>query len=184
MSIDVIEYYNRGMSWDEFLATSTQNVDRMRGFYEDFELDDDTAAFFNNRSPLQVMAIGEEWCPDVVQNLAMLARIGHDVPGIELSILRRDENPELMDAYVTDGKRRIPVVVFFDSTFSEMARWAGRCASAQAWIEDEILRGRTWKDLPEAEREAFHAEYDRRFRERYARETLREWMMLMEDEAW
>lgn len=184
MSVDVVDCYNRGMTWNEFLASSEKNVGRMESFFDEFEVDEDTAAFFNNRSPLQILAIGEDWCPDVVQNLAMLARICTDVPGLELSIVRRDENPQLMDQYLTDGKKRIPTLVFFDSTFAEIARWAGRCDAAQRWIDEEILRGRGWKELGEDELDRFQEEYDRRFRSAYARETLAAWMMLMEDEGY
>jgi len=184
MSVDVVSYYNRGLSWEEFVASSKKNVDRMRAFFDEFDVDDDTAAFFNNRSPMQILVIAEDWCPDVVQNLAMLARICEDVPGLELSIVRRDANSELMDEFLSDGKRRIPAIAFFDTTFTEITRWAGRCVSAQKWIDTDVLHGRTWHDLSDDELEAFHIEYDRRFRESFARETLAEWMMLMSDEEY
>lgn len=182
MSVDPADYYNNGKSWDEFVATATHNIDRMKMFFDEFEFDEDTAVFFNSRSPLQVLVIAEDWCPDVVQNVAMVAKIGEEVPGMEVSIVGREESPELMDMYETDGRRRIPVIVFFDMTFRELARWTGRSKSADEWVFGEMLKDRSFKDMSEDELRAFNDEFDRRFKDTYAREALQEMMHLMEDE--
>jgi hypothetical protein len=182
MSVDPADFYNNGMSWDEFVASATHNIDRMKMFYDEFEFDEDTAVFFASRSPLQVLVIGEDWCPDVVQNAAMVAKIGEEVPGMEVSIVGRDDNPELMDLYEAGGKRRIPVIAFFDMTFRELARWTGRSKAADEWVFGEVLKDRSLGDMSEDELRAFNDEFDRRFKDTYARESLQEWMHLMEDE--
>ena len=183
-TVDPAPYYNNGMSWEEFLEASgdSGNVERMEAFFDDFDLDEDTLAFFNGRTPLQVLAIGEPWCPDVVQNVAVMARIADEIPGMELSIVTRDDNPELMDEYLTDGNRRIPVIAFFDMTFRELGRWAGRCASADDWIVGEVVPDRNFDALSDEQKQSFHEEYDRRFRDTYARETIEEWQRLLSEE--
>lgn len=181
--IDVAPYYNGGLSWKQFLESSTQNTDRMRDYYDAFEFDEDVLSFFNGRTPLQVLAIAEDWCPDVVQNLAVAARISDEVPGMELSIVRRTDAPELMSEYVAGGKERIPVVAFFDMTFRELGRWSGRCRSADHWIFGEVLKGnRDIMSLSGGAATAFAAEYDKRFREKYVWETINEWQHLLEDQ--
>lgn len=180
--VDLARYYNNGMSWSEFVGGASDNVERMRHFYDEFDFDEDTAAFFNGRTPLQVLAIVEDWCPDVALHVAMLAKIADEVPGMELSLVRRDDNAELMDAYLSEGRRRVPTIVFMDMTFRELARWSGRSKSADAWILGEVAKTRPWERMSAQELAAFQEEYDRRFRERYAREALAEWQMLLEDE--
>jgi hypothetical protein len=181
--IDVAPYYNRGLSWAQFVASARQNAERMRGFYDAFDFDEDTLSFFNGRTPLQVLAIAEDWCPDVAQNLAVAARVSDEVPGMELSIVRRQDHPELMAEYATGGKQRIPVIAFFDMTFRELARWAGRCKRADAWVFGEVLRGtRDVASLGDTEAKAFNEEYDRRYREQYVWDTIAEWQHLLEDE--
>ncbi len=181
--IDVAPYYNNGMSWAQFLGAATQNKARLQAFYDAFDFDEDTLTFFNGRTPLQVLAIAEDWCPDVAQNLAVIARIADEVPGMELSIVRREGNAELMSEYATGGKERIPVVAFYDMTFRELARWAGRCRAADAWIFDEVLKGtRDVTSLSGGAAETFNQEYDRRFRESYVWDTISEWQHLLEDE--
>jgi hypothetical protein len=181
--IDVAPYYNAGLSWKQFLESAQHNADRMRDYYDAFEFDEDTLSFFNGRTPLQVLAIAEDWCPDVAQNLAVAARISDEVPGMELSIVRRAEAPELMNEYAVDGKERIPVVAFFDMTFRELARWSGRCRPADQWIFGEVLKGtRDITSLSGAASSAFASEYDKRFREKYVWETISEWQHLLEDQ--
>lgn len=182
MSVDPAEFYNNGMSWKEFLDAARENVERMQGFYDAFEFDEDTLAFFNGRTPLQVLAIAEEWCPDVVQCVAVAARIADEVPGMELSIVRRDENPKLMDEYKSEGKARIPVIAFFDMTFRELGRWSGRCQSADQWIFGEVLAGRSLDNLGDDEAVAFKRDYDDRFSKTYVWETIEEWQHLLEDQ--
>jgi len=181
--IDVAPYYNGGLSWKQFLASAKANADQMRDYYGAFEFDEDVISFFNGRTPLQVLAIAEEWCPDVAQNVAVLARICDEIPGMELSVVRRKDAPDLMNEYATEGRERIPVVAFFDMTFRELGRWSGRCRSADQWIFGEVLKGtRDITTLSDAASASFASEYDKRFREKYVWETISEWQHLLEDE--
>lgn len=181
--IDIAPFYNHGLSWKQFLAGAGENAARMQTFYDAFDYDEDLLTFFNGRTPLQVLAIAEDWCPDVVQNVAVVARIADEVPGMELSIVTRADHPDLMREYATDGKERIPVIAFFDMTFRELARWSGRCRAADAWIFGEVLKGtRDVMSLQGAAAAAFNAEYDQRYRDRWVWETITEWQHLFEDQ--
>lgn len=181
--IDVAPYYNQGLSWKQFLASAGEHGGRMQVFYDAFDFDEEVLSFFNGRTPLQVLAIAEPWCPDVIQNVAVAARVCDEVPGMELSVVHREANPELMAEYSTSGKHRIPVIAFFDMTFRELARWAGRCKKADAWIFDEVLAGtRDVTSLSGAKAREFNEEYDRRYRETYVWDTISEWQHLLEDQ--
>jgi len=171
---DAKAWFRRGMNWSEFLDISRNNVARMRQFYDEFKFSTDVISFYRARTPLNVLAIGEDWCPDVVHNLSLMARLADQIAGMDLRILKRDDNPELMERYLTNGARRIPVFVFFDAALAELGDWRGRCKSADAWILGEVTRNRKWEDMSRDELRAFHDEYDRRFWESYVDETLSE----------
>lgn len=178
--IDVAPYYNGGLSWKQFLASAKANADQMEDYYGAFEFDEDVISFFNGRTPLQVLAIAEDWCPDVVQTLSVCARLCDEVPGMELSVVRKSDAPELMNEYAFNGKERIPVVAFFDMTFRELGRWSGRCRSADQWIFEEVLKDT--RDITTVADGEFEREFDKRFRETYVWETISEWQHLLEDE--
>ncbi|HKW12852.1 MAG TPA: thioredoxin family protein [Candidatus Krumholzibacteria bacterium] len=180
--IDVAPYYNGGLSWKQFIS-SAKAASQMQDYYGAFDFDEDVISFFNGRTPLQVLAIAEDWCPDVVQSVAVLARLCDEVPGMELSVVLKKNAPELMNEYATDGKERIPVVAFFDMTFRELARWSGRCKSADQWIFSEVLKGtRDITTLSGAAATSFNSEFDKRFRDKYVWETINEWQHLLEDQ--
>ena len=49
------------------------------------------------------------------------------MPSIETRIFLRDENTDLMDQFLKDGRyRSIPVFVFFDEDMQELARFIER----------------------------------------------------------
>lgn len=171
---DLAKWHERGVTWRDFLARAEKNVERMRRFYDRIRIPEATRRAFSARSPLHVVAVGEDWCPDVVHNLALVARMADEIEGMDLRILGREENPELMASYLTNGRKRIPVLIFTDGSFREIGSWRGRCRSADAWILGEIIKERSWQDMSRDELLAFNEEYDRRYFDTYLAETLKE----------
>ena len=51
---------------------------------------------------------------------------------IDLRILLRDKNPDIMNQYLTNGGKAIPILVCFDAeTMTELGKWGPRPSSAQ-----------------------------------------------------
>ncbi|REA58639.1 thioredoxin family protein [Dyadobacter luteus] len=73
----------------------------------------------------------EAWCGDAAQNIPVLAAAALSNPSITVKLLLRDENPELMDAYLTNGGRSIPKLIAVDHEFNELFTWGPRPAGAQ-----------------------------------------------------
>ena len=57
------------------------------------------------------LVITEAWCGDGAQSIPYLAKLAELNPLITLRFLFRDEHPEVMDAYLTNGNRSIPKLV-------------------------------------------------------------------------
>ena len=57
------------------------------------------------------LIITEAWCGDGAQSIPHLAKLADLNPLIMLKIVLRDEYPDLMDAYLTNGARSIPKLV-------------------------------------------------------------------------
>lgn len=74
------------------------------------------------RQPLIVLAIVEDWCPDVVANLPVFAKIADLNPRLELHVLFRPDHRALADAYPGPGERsHIPTYVVFSKAGEELA---------------------------------------------------------------
>lgn len=93
-----------------------------------------------------LLALCEGWCGDGANTLPYLAKLAEVSPNLELRLLSRDENPDLMDAHLTDGSRSIPVVMVLDADFREVGWWGPRPSPLQDIFLREI------KPLPEPER--------------------------------
>ena len=77
----------------------------------------------------------EAWCGDVGQNLPVIARMADQNPNIDLRIIMRDENPEVINAYLTNGGKSVPkMVVLKSETLEELGTWGPRPAPAQEMV--------------------------------------------------
>jgi hypothetical protein len=87
------------------------------------------------------MALTEPWCGDSAQCLPCLEVLAESNPHLAIRYMLRDDNPEIMDRYLTDGKRSIPLLVAFDAEGRELFRWGPRPAEAQAVFEAATAEG-------------------------------------------
>ncbi|CAF3954212.1 unnamed protein product [Rotaria sp. Silwood1] len=78
--------------------------------------------------------ITEAWCGDAAQIVPIIGRLAEINSNIELLIILRDENPELMDKYLTNGGRSIPILISLNDKFEEEWHWGPRPKPAQAMV--------------------------------------------------
>ncbi|TKT93877.1 thioredoxin family protein [Dyadobacter frigoris] len=76
----------------------------------------------------------EAWCGDAAQNIPVLAAIAKLNPLIDIQLILRDENPDIMDEYLTNGGRSIPKLIAVDGEFNEIFNWGPRPAGAQQML--------------------------------------------------
>ncbi len=87
------------------------------------------------------MIITEPWCGDSAQNLPYLAVMADTSDKINLKIVIRDENPQIMDGYLTNGSRSIPKLVVFNASGQEIFQWGPRPEPAVALFSGEKTAG-------------------------------------------
>jgi hypothetical protein len=121
-----------------------------------------------------LLVLSEDWCGDAVNTVPVVARLAERAPNIDLRLLGRDANLDIMDAHLSNGARAIPIVILLDEHFVERGWWGSRPAPLQHWMKEEGLQ------LPKEDRY-------RRVREWYARDrgrtTAEEIVALMEAAA-
>ncbi|MBX3008487.1 MAG: thioredoxin family protein [Melioribacteraceae bacterium] len=94
--------------------------------------------------------ITEDWCGDSAQNVPYIAKIAEYSPKIELRIVSRDQNLDLMDKYLTNGARSIPKLIAFDDQGNELFQWGARPIEAQALVTQLKNEGKTKSEFLEA----------------------------------
>jgi len=122
------ERFNQGLTYDAYKSQMTRNRERLEENEKKFTpAPADLAAFQHLSQPLNVVAIAEEWCGDVIANLPILGRLAKDSGKLNVRVFLRDQNLDLIDQYLNKGKyRSIPVFVFFDQNFAELGHFTER----------------------------------------------------------
>jgi hypothetical protein len=170
------ERYDAGLTMEAFVAGARTNADLWRSIYRRAQAPEEMvarAAELPVRRHLLVLL--EDWCGDAVNTVPALARLAEAAPQLDLRVLSRDQNPDLMDAHLTGTSRSIPVVIVLDESYAELGWWGPRPAELQAWVASS-----------EAQRLSKEARY-REVRRWYARDrgrtTLGEILDLLERTA-
>lgn len=98
------------------------------------------------------LVITEAWCGDGSQSIPYLAKLTELNPLIDLKIIMRDEYPEIMDAYLTNGARSIPKLIAFTKDLKvELFTWGPKpeylINRHKAYKHDS--QGKSYKDFLE-----------------------------------
>jgi thiol-disulfide isomerase/thioredoxin len=146
--------------FDGYLASVVRHAELWVGLYRTAAVPDGMVERLGHVSGTwRLVALSEDWCGDCVSTLPIIARLAERAR-LDLRVLSRDANPDLMDGHLTAGTRSIPVVMSLDADFREWAWWGPRPAAVQRWYRNEGLL------LPNQER-------SRRKRAWYARDRGR-----------
>jgi hypothetical protein len=136
---------------EEYLHYSNLNVQRMSRLDRTTKLDEALIENISNISEKQTwLILTEAWCGDAAQNIPVIQKMAELNENIEVKLILRDENLEIMDAYLTNGGRSIPKLIAFNSeTQEELFTWGPRPQNAQELFMDFKTNpnGRTYADF-------------------------------------
>lgn len=117
----------------ERAAATKLNLHRSKRIGKTYRISDELArALATIETPQLWMVLTEPWCGDSAQCLPHIAKMAAGNPKIDLRILLRDQNLDVMDLYLTNGGRAIPRLVAFAETGAEIFQWGPRPAEAAA----------------------------------------------------
>ncbi len=113
------------------------NQQRMKRVEKQFVLQPELKELLEqNQQNWKWLILVESWCGDGAQILPAIAAIADQTPNIELTILLRDENPDLMDTCLTNGSRAIPKLISIDAETGERVfTWGPRPSAIQAQVK-------------------------------------------------
>ena len=112
------------------------NIQRMERIYKTLVITDELANIVKAINDKQTwICITEGWCGDAEQSLPLFARLAELNSNITLKMVLRDENLELIDRYLTNGGRAIPVVIALQGG-KELWKWGPRPASLQVIVDE------------------------------------------------
>ena len=72
--------------------------------------------------------ITDDWCIDSAYSLPLVEAAAGHRPDVDVTLYIRDEHPALMDRYLTNGDRSIPILVIRDAEGNDLSRWGPKPA--------------------------------------------------------
>ncbi|MEN8776219.1 MAG: thioredoxin family protein [Polaribacter sp.] len=116
---------------------SLLNDRRMKRLDKTLQISENTIATINSIKESQTwLTITEGWCGDAAQNLPVINKIAAINPNINLKVVLRDENLELMDLFLTNGGRAIPKLIALDAEHNVIFTWGPRPSVATKMVAD------------------------------------------------
>lgn len=113
---------------------TNMNTHRMNRLDKRVKVDDALLARLEKvQRSMTWLILTEAWCGDAAQVLPAIQKIAEHTPKIQTRYILRDENLEIMDRFLTDGRSRsIPMVICLDSqTLEVLGTWGPRPTGAR-----------------------------------------------------
>jgi hypothetical protein len=93
-----------------------------------------------------LLVLSEDWCGDSVNIVPVVAKLAESVSNMDMRILARDQNLDIMDTHLTGKSRSIPIVILLNNKFQDCGWWGPRPSPLQKWVLEQGLL------LPKADR--------------------------------
>ncbi len=136
---DVLENptIHKGYEDEEYYHYTKMNWSRMGRWLKKFQPSVETNEFFASITvPQKWILITEPWCGDAAHSVPMIYEMVKSNPYIELDIQLRDQEPFLIDQYLTNGGKSIPKLVIRNQQDTEdIAVWGPRPAGCTRVFE-------------------------------------------------
>jgi len=132
----------------KMIPYTQRNQELMDEYDRSYRLTDELKAVMQTLPVLTWVVITEGWCGDAAFNVPMFALLEQLYPEkVKLRLFLRDKNPELMDAYLTEGGRSIPKLILLDEGFNERGTWGPRPAQLMTLLPQWKESGDQLKEL-------------------------------------
>lgn len=151
--------YDSGLTFEAMLEAATVSVEMYRNFRERAVVPPEfPARIAATKGRWHLLVISEDWCGDSVNIVPWIDALASASSETEMRIIGRDDNLDLMDRHLTNGRSRsIPIVLLLDERFVERAWWGPRPGALQEWFATAEAQA-----LPKAERfKALRLRYSR-----------------------
>ncbi len=134
-SLPFRELWHHAIPYEQFVAEAEENRALWQGVYRTARIPDWAFDLACERGMGQrLLVIVEDWCGDASNTVPVLARLGDEADCLEMRVIRRDEHPAVMDRYLTNGSRSIPIVIVLSEHFEELGHWGPRPSELQQWV--------------------------------------------------
>lgn len=119
---------------EEMLAFTRMNIVRMNRWDKTAILQPQLLGYLQNSPSQTWIILSEAWCGDSAQNIPIIHKMAEASKNVKLIILLREQNLDIMDAFLTRGARSIPKLIAIDDDKEILFTWGPRPSSMQELV--------------------------------------------------
>jgi hypothetical protein len=109
------------ISSPDYINYTKLNESRMHRLDKTIEVTQETKALLENLSKEYIwLVISETWCGDAAQVVPVINKMAEVASKIDLRIVLRDENEDLMNLFLTNGTKSIPKLIIIEKETGEV----------------------------------------------------------------
>lgn len=139
--LNLLEEFDRALILEDYMALLADQKPLHELHYKKAQISDFQ---IDSLPALKLLVITEPWCGDSTAILPVLMKFFEKHPA-EIRVALRDQNTDLMDKFLTNGGRAIPIVIVMNEAGSYLTHFGPRPEEAKAIFEsyrEEINAGR------------------------------------------
>ena len=123
---------------DDLVHFTKLNNQRMKRLDKQTKLNEDSLTKTQKiNKDFTWLVLTESWCGDAAQTLPVINKFAEANEKIDLKVVLRDENEELMNEFLTNGNKSIPKLIVVDNDSKEVVgSWGPRSAKAAKMVID------------------------------------------------
>jgi len=112
----------------ELIHYTDLNISRINRIEKTLVLSEDISSKLHGiNQRINILVISEGWCGDAAQIVPVIHKMAENSDNLELKLFFRDEDESLINQYLTNGGKAIPIVILLKAeTFEEIAHWGPR----------------------------------------------------------
>lgn len=131
--------YEAAPDFATYLGSVTKHAELWQALYRTAVVSPEAIERMRGAAPsVRLLVLSEDWCSDCFSTVPIIARLAEHA-GMDLRVLARDANLDLMDAHLSSGTRSIPVIMALDADFHVRSWWGPRPAALQRWYRNDSL---------------------------------------------
>lgn len=116
----------------EMIEYTKLNIQRMNRNDKTAEIDEELKGLVKSKQHWVI--ISEAWCGDAANTVPVIAKMADYAENVKHHIILRDDNSQIMDEYLTNGARSIPVLIVLDENYNELFVWGPRPKELQSLV--------------------------------------------------
>lgn len=143
------QYFEESKTLQTYMEGMSQLKEQSMAIYERFTLPQGDAFIEQlKQADVHILAITEDWCGDAMINNPIIRKMA-EAANVEVRTALRDADTDLIDRYLTNGGRAIPIYLILNAAGEVVTTWGPRAPELQQLVMEYRAT------LPEKEDPAF-----------------------------